>query len=161
MLSGDDAAQRSVGNLEHLLNDADRADALHVVGTGILDFAIAQHDEADRLAFAQRLFDQLNAGLLYDGERNDGVRKEHRFLKRQDADQVGGHDGVVGFSGFSGIGLGVSPLYHDVEFGTCGRHVGGRRDRRDDDEHAVFVTRRDAFVFDRDRQRNPLDEVAV
>ncbi len=43
LLTGDDAPQRAVGNLQHLLNDADRADPLHVFGTGILDLAIAQN----------------------------------------------------------------------------------------------------------------------
>ncbi len=57
-LARDDAADRAVGNLEHLLNDADRADALHVARSRILDLAILEHGQADRLAFAQRLFDQ-------------------------------------------------------------------------------------------------------
>ena len=98
LLTGDDAAQRAVGNLEHLLNHADRADALDVVGTGIFDLAIVQHDQTDRLAFAQRFFDELDARLLDDGERNDGVREEHRLLQRQNADQVRGNDVVIAIS---------------------------------------------------------------
>ena len=94
LLPRDDATQRAVGNLEHLLNDADRSDALNVVGPRVLDLAIAQHDQADRLPFAQRLLDELDAGLLDDRKRNDGVRKEHRLLERQNADLVGGHDGA-------------------------------------------------------------------
>ncbi len=61
LLARDDAAQRAVGHLEHLLNDADRADALNVVGAGILDLAILEHGQADRLALAQRFLDQLDA----------------------------------------------------------------------------------------------------
>ena len=87
LLTGNDAPQRAVGNLQHLLNDADRADALHVVGTGILDLAVAQNGQSDRLSFAQRLFDELNSGLLDDRQRNDGMGKQHRLLKRQNADQ--------------------------------------------------------------------------
>ena len=96
-LTGDDAAQRAVGNLEHLLNHADRADALNVVRARILDLAILEHGQTDRLAFAQRFFDERNARLLDDGQRNDGVREKHRFLQRQNADQVCGYD-LFGFA---------------------------------------------------------------
>ena len=51
--------------------------------------------------------------------------------------------------------------YYDVEFRSGGRKVGRCRDRRDDDEQAVVVTGDDALVFDRDRQRNSLDELAM
>ena len=101
LLAGDDTAQRAVGDLQHLLDDADRTDALNVVGLGILDLAVLEDRQADRLAFAQRLFDELNARLLDDRERNDGVREEHRFLERQDADQVGGCDRRVLLRGHS------------------------------------------------------------
>ncbi len=86
--------QRSVpsGHLEHLLNDADGADALNVVRTGIFGVAIFEHGQADRFAFAQRLFHQLDAGLLDDGQRNNGVREQHGFLQRQDADGAAGDD---------------------------------------------------------------------
>ena len=90
LLAGDDAAQRAVGHLEHLLNHADRADALHVVRAGIFDLAVLEDDQADRLAFAQRFFDERDARLLDDGERNDGVREQHRVLQRQNADQICG-----------------------------------------------------------------------
>jgi hypothetical protein len=43
LLTGNDASQRAVGNLQHLLNDADRSDPLHVFGARILDLAIAQN----------------------------------------------------------------------------------------------------------------------
>jgi hypothetical protein len=99
LLSGDDAAQRSVRNLEHLLDHANRSHALDVVGAGILRFAIAQDDQSDRLPFAQRFLYERNAGLLDDGERDHRVREEHRFLKRQNPDHVGGHDVVSGFFG--------------------------------------------------------------
>ncbi len=72
--------KRAVGNFQHLLDNADRSDALNVVGTRILDLAIFEHGQADRLSFAQRLFDELDAGLLDDGQRNDGVREKHRLL---------------------------------------------------------------------------------
>ena len=58
-----------------------------------------QHRQPDRLAFAQRFLDQLDAGLLDDRERNDGVREEHRLLKRQNADQVGGNDALIRLCG--------------------------------------------------------------
>ena len=93
LLAGDDAAQRAVGHLEHLLNDADRPDALHVVGAGVFDLAVLEHRQADGLAFAQCLFDELDAGLLDHRKRNDGVRKQHRLLQRQNADDVGWNDG--------------------------------------------------------------------
>ena len=99
LLSGDDAAKRPVGDLEHFLDDADRADALHVVRTGLFDLAVPQNDQPDRLPFAQRLFDELDSRLLDDGERNDGVREKHRFLERQNADQIRGNDARAGFLG--------------------------------------------------------------
>jgi hypothetical protein len=48
-----------------------------------------------------------------------------------------------------------------MKLGAGGRQIGGRRNRRDDDQQAVFVAGRDAFVFDRHRQRNSLHELAV
>jgi hypothetical protein len=74
-LAGDDTTNRSVGNFEHLLDDADGADALDVVRPRILDLAILEHGQADRLAFAQGFLDQENTRLLDDRERNHGVRE--------------------------------------------------------------------------------------
>ena len=88
--SGNDAPQRPVGHLEHLLNDTDRADLAHVVGTGVLGLFLFENDEADLLAFAQGLLDQGDAGLLDDRQRDHGVREEHRFLEREYADDIGG-----------------------------------------------------------------------
>ena len=74
-LARDDATDRAVGNLEHLLDHTDRTDALNVVRPRIVDLAILEHGQTDRLAFAQRLFDQQNARLLHHGERNNGIRE--------------------------------------------------------------------------------------
>src|SRR5579871_825022 len=55
----------------------------------------------------------------------------------------------------------MGPLYDEMQLRARGRHVRRRRDRRYDDEQTVFVAGRDAVVFDGDRQRNSLDEVAA
>ena len=61
-------------------------------GSGFFDFAVFEHGETDRLSFAQRFFDELDAGFLDDRQRNDGVGKQHGFLERQNADEVSGND---------------------------------------------------------------------
>ena len=88
----DDAAQRAVGNLQHLLDRADRADAAQVVGTGILDVFVFEDDETDLLAFAQRFFHERDARPLDHGQWNDGIGEEHGVLQRQNAEDVGGYD---------------------------------------------------------------------
>ena len=105
LLPRDDASQRPVWDLQHLLDNADRADALDVVRHGVLGFAILDHAQTDRLAFAQRFLDQGDARLLYDRKRNHGVREEHRFLERQDADRGDGDDsgGLVRGHCYQGI----------------------------------------------------------
>ena len=60
-------------------------------GPGIFGVLVLERDEADLLAFAQRFFDEHDARRLDDGERNHGVRKEHRVLQRQNAENVGGY----------------------------------------------------------------------
>ncbi len=87
--SRDDAAQRSVRNLEHLLNRTDRADATNVVGTRIFGIFVFENDETNRLAFAQRFLDECDTRLLHDRKRNDGVREQHRLLQRQNAERIG------------------------------------------------------------------------
>ncbi len=57
--------------------------------------------------------------------------------------------------------LGVRPLYHDVKLGSRRLHVSRRRNRRDNDQEAVFITRLDAFVLDRDGEGYSLYELAV
>jgi hypothetical protein len=132
---------------------------LHVFGAGVLYLAIAQDGKPDRLSFAQRFLDELNAGFLDDRQRNDGMRIKHRLLERQNADQIGGNDVLTSF--LSHLYLGMRPFYQDVEFGSGRRLVGRRRNRCDDDQKTVLVRRRDAIVFHRDRQRDSFDELAV
>ena len=73
-------------------------------GPGIFRLFVLERDEADLLAFAQRLFDELDAGSLHDRERDDGVREQHRVLQREDAEDLGG---LVGFRHYAGVLLTV------------------------------------------------------
>src|SRR5579863_910879 len=87
------------------------------------------------------------------------MRKKHRLLERQNADQVGGNDLLTRF--LSHLYLGMRPFYQNVELGSGGGMVGSRRNRRHDDQETVFVRRGDTIVFHRDRQRDSFDELAV
>ena len=86
--AGNDAAQCTIGNLQHLLNGADGADPAHVVRARIVRLFVVEDNEADLLPFAQRFLNERDPRLLYDSERDHGVGEEHRFLQRQNADDV-------------------------------------------------------------------------
>ncbi len=151
--AGDDAAQRAVGNLQHLLDRADRADAADVVGRRIFRILVLERDEPDLLAFAQRLFDQLDAGPLHDRERDDGVRKQHRVLKRKDAENFGS---FAGFRHYARVLMTVMRISapDDRVFLRFG-------ERKTDREDAVAIDGARALVVNEDRERDALHELAV
>ncbi len=88
-IAADDAANRAVGHLDHALNRTDGADATQIVGFWILDVLVFERDQADRPSVAEGLLDERDPGLLDDGQRNDGVGKQHGILERQNAEDVG------------------------------------------------------------------------
>ena len=89
-----DEAQRSVGELEHLVDVGERPDAEEVALDGIVDGGVALGDHADDLALPHRVVHEGHRALAGHGQGQDGVREQDGVAQGQDG-EVGGHLGEV------------------------------------------------------------------
>ena len=84
----DDQAQAAVGQLEHLVDVAGRADRVQIVLLRLLDRRVALREDANQLAAGDRLVDEPDRALARHRERHERVRKQHRVAERQDRQLV-------------------------------------------------------------------------
>ena len=80
---------RAVGNLEHPRDDADDADVVELVGTGLLDLGVAGGDHHQRPLAGEDVVDELHRALEPDRERGQRVRVGNGVLQRQDRQRGG------------------------------------------------------------------------
>jgi len=78
-----DEAHAAVGQLEHLMNVRERADAVQVALARLFLGRVALNEYADQLAAGDRLVDEAHRRLARHGERHEGIREEHGVAQRQ------------------------------------------------------------------------------
>ena len=79
----DEDAQRPVGDLDHLVDERDRADVVDVVPAGRLDRAVLRRDQREQAVAGDDVVDQPDRALLSDRERRHRLREHHGLLQRQ------------------------------------------------------------------------------
>ena len=92
----DDQPQAAVGQLEHLVNMAGRADAIQVVLLRLFHRRVPLGEDANQLAGRNGFVDQPDGALARHRQRHERVGKEYRVAKRQDRKLVGHQEGPVG-----------------------------------------------------------------
>ncbi len=118
----DDEAERSVGELEHLVDVGERPDAEEVALDGIVDGRIPLGDDADDLVVADGVVDERHGALPRHGQRKDGVGEEDRVAQRQDRELRGdlGEVDLVGARGSLEVGRTiVAAVAHENAFASC------------------------------------------
>ena len=79
----DEDPQRPVGDLDHLVDERDRADLVDVVPAGRVDRRVARGDEREQPVAGDDVVDQPHRALLPDRERRHRLREDDRLLQRQ------------------------------------------------------------------------------
>ncbi len=82
-------AHGAVGRLEHAMHLRRRADGVHLAGGGFVDIFVLAGDQGDDAVVGQRLFDQSDAALLADRQRQPHHRVDHYTAQGQHGQVVG------------------------------------------------------------------------
>ncbi len=82
-------AQRPVRHLHHARHDTGHADAVEVVGPGLLAGAVARRDHHQHAAAGEHVVDEPHRALLADRQRNQGLREGNALAQRQHRQRLG------------------------------------------------------------------------
>ena len=84
----DDDGLRAVGHLDELQDGGERAGGVQVFRPRLLGVGVFLRHHADQLVGGERVFDELEAGVAPDSNREDDAREEDGVAERQDGQRL-------------------------------------------------------------------------